>query len=325
VILAGDVGGTKTQLALFESGGSARAPHSKQRFASRDFPSLEALVGVYLASSGARPTRAAFGIAGPVVNNRVEATNLPWHMSGERLSQALGGAPVTLLNDLVTTAWGLGELAPADLVTLQAGHSVAGNRALIAAGTGLGEAMLIWDGAHWRPTASEGGHSDFGPRNEVEDDLLQWLRVRYGRASYERVLSGPGIADLYRFHRETGRGDEPADVAREFDVSPDPAAFVSQAALENRCERARLAMGAFCGVYGAEAGNVALKALAVGGLYVGGGIAPKIRPLIEDGRFLAAFNGKGRLTPLLETIPVSMILDEQTSLWGAARVALDAG
>jgi glucokinase len=323
VILAGDVGGTKTQLALFEPGGSARAPRLQQRYPCRDFPSLEALVETFLASAGVRPTRAVFGIAGPVVGNRVEATNLPWHMSGDVLGEKMGGARVTLLNDLVTTAWGLGELAPADLVTLQAGRTVDGNRALIAAGTGLGEALVVRDGGRWIPSASEGGHADFAPRNPLEDELLQWMRARYGRVSYERVLSGPGIADLYRFHRETGRGDEPADVAKEFDHAADPAALVTQVALENRCERARHTLSAFCGIYGAEAGNLALKTLAVAGLFVGGGIAPKIRTFLTDGHFLAAFTSKGRLMPLLETIPLSIILDEHTSLWGAARVALD--
>jgi glucokinase len=324
VILAGDVGGTKTQLALFEPGGSARAPRLQQRFPCRDFPSLEALVEHFLASAGVRPTRAVFGIAGPVVGNRVEATNLPWHMSGDVLGEKMGGARVTLLNDLVTTAWGLGELAPEDLVPLQAGRAVEGNRALIAAGTGLGEALVIRVDGHWVPSASEGGHADFAPRNPLEDELLLWMRARYGRVSYERVLSGSGIADLYRFHRETDRGGEPADVAREFDSADDPAALVTKAALQDRCERARMTLAAFCAIYGAEAGNLALKTLAVGGVFVGGGIAPKIRSFLSDQHFLDGFTGKGRLTPLLETIPVSIILDDHASLWGAARVALDS-
>jgi len=323
VILAGDVGGTKTQLALIEPGGSARAPRASQRYASREHASLEALVEAFLKETGTRPTRAVIGIAGPVVDNRCETTNLPWTMSGDLLSDSLGGAPVTLLNDLVTTAWGLGELESRDLFVLQGGTPVRGNRALIAAGTGLGEALLVRDGDRWVPSASEGGHVDFASRDEFEDGLSRWLRERYGRVSYERVLSGPGLADLYRYHRERALGDEPASFAAEFDRAADPAAAVTQAALAGGCERARLTLERFCSIYGAEAGNLALKALAVDGVFLGGGIAPKIAPILGAGGFLAAFATKGRLSPLLERIPVAVILDEHTSLWGAARVALD--
>jgi glucokinase len=323
VILAGDVGGTKTQLALYEPGSLPRSPSSQQRLPSRDFPSLEALIGEFLARTRVQPTRVVLGIAGPVVNNQCEATNLPWRMSGDQLGQSLGGARVTLMNDLVTTSWGLGELSDADLETLHEGQPANGNRALIAAGTGLGEALIVRDGERWLPCASEGGHADFGPRNPLEDQLLEWHRTRHGRVSYERILSGPGLADLFRFLRDARRGDEPADVAREFDTAADPAVVVTQSALEGRSERASLALELFCDIYGAEAGNVALKFLAVGGLFVGGGIAPKIRPVLASGRFTRAFLDKGRLKPVLEQIPVRLIRDENTSLWGAARVALN--
>jgi len=323
VFLAGDVGGTKTQLALFAPGGSARAPQARRRYASRDYPSLEALVDEFVRESGAAPTRAVIGIAGPVVDNRVETTNLPWSMSGDRVSAHLQGAHVTLLNDLVTTAHGLAELGPDDLEVLQKGEPANGNRALIAAGTGLGEALVIRDGGSWLPVASEGGHSDFGPRNEFEDGLCRWLRAKYGRVSYERVLSGPGFVDLYRYHREVGIGDEPAACAHEVDTAPDPAVVITARGLDGSCERASHSIDRFLEIYGAEAGNLALKAFAVGGLYLGGGIAPKLLPRIRAGGLLAAFRSKGRLAPLLERIPVSVILDEQTSLWGAAHVALD--
>ncbi len=323
MILAGDVGGTKTQLALFAPGGSARAPEARRRFASRDYPSLEALVDEFVRESGAAPTRAVIGIAGPVVDNRVETTNLPWSMSGERVSAHLKGAHVTLLNDLVTTAHGVAELGPDDLEVLQKGEPAEGNRALIAAGTGLGEALVIRDGGSWLPMASEGGHADFGPRDEFEDGLCRWLRAKYGRVSYERVLSGPGFVDLYHYHREEKIGDEPAACAQEIDAAPDPAVVITARGLDGSCERASRSIDRFLEIYGAEAGNLALKAFAVGGLYVGGGIAPKLLPRIRAGGLLAAFRQKGRLTPLLERIPVSVILDEQTSLWGAAHVALD--
>ncbi len=323
VILAGDVGGTKTHLALVESGGSARRPSLHRRYASREHPSLESIVTAFLAEAGARPACAVLGIAGPVVDNRCEATNLPWVMAGDRLGAAIGGVPVTLLNDLVTTAWGLGELGEGDLETLQGGVAAPGNRALIAAGTGLGEALLVRNGDRWLPSSSEGGHADFASRNAFEDGLLLWLRARYGRVSYERVLSGPGLADLHRYHRDAGLGEEPSGFAAAFDAAADPAAEVTRAALEGRCERASLALRRFCEVYGAEAGNLALKALAVGGVYLGGGIAPKIVPALREGGFLAAFADKGRLAPLLARVPVTVIRDEHTSLWGAARVALD--
>jgi len=322
VILAGDVGGTKTQLALIEPGDPIRSPRARRRFASREHDSLETLVEAFLAEAGGRPTRAVIGIAGPVVDNRCETTNLPWTMSGERLSRTLGGAPVTLLNDLVTTAWGLGELGGDDLVVLQAGNPAPGNRALIAAGTGLGEALLVRDGERWLPSPSEGGHTDFAATNEFEDGLLRWLRRRYERVSYERVLSGPGLTDLHRYHREAGIGDEPPAFAASFDAADDPAATVTRAALDGSCGRARAALDRFCEIYGAEAGNLALKALAVGGVYLAGGIAPKIVESLAAGGFLEAFCNKGRLSPLLSDIPVAVVLDEHTSLWGAARVAL---
>jgi glucokinase len=323
VILAGDVGGTKTQLALIEPGGPVRAPRARQRFVSRDHPSLESLVSAFLAEQGSRPTRAVIGIAGAVIDNRCETTNLPWTVSGDHLGRAIGGVPATLLNDLVTTAWGLGELEASDLAVLQAGRAKTGNRALIAAGTGLGEAILLRDGDRWLPSATEGGHADFASRTPFEDGLSVWLRERYGRVSFERVLSGPGLADLHRYHRVAGIGDEPPAFAAAFDAAEDPAAAVTRAALDGTCDRARAALDRFCEVYGAEAGNLALKGLAVNGLFVAGGIAPKIAKPLAAGGFLSAFGNKGRLSPLLAEIPVAIVLDEHTSLWGAARVALD--
>jgi glucokinase len=322
MLLAGDIGGTKAQLALFEPGGSPRRPAFQRKLPSRDYASLEALVHEFLSGSAARPSGAVIGIAGPVVKNRSEATNLPWVIDGARLSEALDGAEVMLMNDLEATAWGLPLLEPAEFRTLQRGKPESGNRALIAAGTGLGEALMVWNGKDWRPTASEGGHSDFAARNDLEDELNQWLRAKYGRVSYERVLSGPGIADLYRFMSATGRGEEPAGFAERFEAAPDPAPVVTQGALDGSCARARLALECFTEVYGAEAGNLALKSLAVGGVYIGGGIAPRILPFFDDARFIKAFTDKGRLTPMLEQVPVHVILDPATALWGAAAVVL---
>lgn len=327
VILAGDVGGTKTRLALYPAGGSPRLPLSECRAASRDYPSLDALVLEFAGSHRNAITAAAFGIAGPVIGNRCDTTNLPWTMDGAELARALGGARVRLLNDLAATGLGVPLLTDGEIEPLQAGESVPGNRALIAAGTGLGEGILVWDGERHVPSPSEGGHADFGPRDAFEDELNLWLRARYGRTSYERILSGPGLADLHRFLRDTGRGEEPAALAARFDADPDPAQVVTGAALDGRSSRAVLALDRWLRVYGAEAGNLALKALAVDGVYVGGGIAPKVGAALHGSGFLAAFRDKGRLTRIVERIPVHLIRDDRAALWGAAAYAfaLDAG
>jgi len=322
VFLAGDVGGTKTHLALYRPGDSPRSPVIERKLPSADHASLETLVREFLTSTREQPTRVALGIAGPVVGNRAATTNLPWAVDGAALGGELGGAEVVLLNDLTATARGLGVLVPGELEVLQPGVPARGNRGLVAAGTGLGEALLVPDGDDWTPSPSEGGHADFGPRDALEDELCAWLRERYGHVSWERVLSGPGLADLYRFLSATGRGAEPPAFARAFAAASDPAAAIADEALSGGCERARLALERFASLYGAEAGNVALKFLAVGGVFVGGGIAPRILPFLRAGGFRDAFRDKGRLAPVLERIPVSVILDDRAALWGAAVVAL---
>lgn len=324
MILAGDIGGTKAHLALFPDGADARHPALEERVPTNGSPSLDDLLAGFLARTGARPARVVLGIAGPVADNRCITTNLPWQVDGGALTERLG-APVTLINDLEATGRGLATLGPADLHVLQPGAKGAGNRALIAAGTGLGEAILHVDGDGWRPLASEGGHTDFGPRDAFEDELLGWLRAKYGHVSYERILSGPGLADLYRFCRDTGRGDEPAAVAARFDEAAEPAAVVTETALDGSCARARLALGRFVEIYGAEAGNLALKALALGGLFVGGGIAPRILTALGDGAFVRTFLDKGRLRPVLTRIPVCVVLDPKTAVWGAAAHARQEG
>jgi glucokinase len=293
------------------------------RLASREHATFEDAVRAFLGADPPRVRRVAVGVAGPIVGTRCEATNLPWVVDATALGAALGGAPVRLLNDLEATAWGIGTLAPADLEVLQAGDEQHGNRALIAAGTGLGQGLLVRDRDHWRPSPSEGGHVDLAPRDALEDELLAWLRARHGRVSYERVLSGPGLANLYRFLRDSGRGDEPAAFARVFDAADDPAAAVTAGALDGSCGRAVLALERFAELYGAQAGNLALTTLALGGVYVAGGIAPRILPFLRDGRFVRAFGAKGRLSPLLARIPVRVVLDHQAPLWGAAHVALE--
>jgi glucokinase len=323
MILAGDVGGTKTLLAVYEDGASSRRPRLEVKLKSRDAPSLEHLASGFLSASGIPfPRRAVFGIAGPVVNNRCEATNLPWVVSGADVGAAFGGAEVRLVNDLEAAGWGIAALRAGDLEFLQSGESATGNRALIAAGTGLGKSILAWDGARHRPVASEGGHADWAPNDALEDELLVWLRARFGHVSAERVLSGAGLADLYRFLGATGRGAEPAAVAERFRAADDPAAVVTAAALDGSCERAQLAVEKFVEIYGAEAGNLALTGLATGGVFVGGGIALHILDALRAGRFVRAFRAKGRMAPLLERMPVAVILDARVGLWGAAALAL---
>lgn len=321
MILAGDIGGTKAQLALFEPGADPRHPALEQRIPTRGAESLDRIVADFLRTQGVRPERSVFGIAGPIEDGRSVTTNLPWAVDSRSLA-AETGAPVTLLNDLEATAWGLEALGPDDLAIVQPGRRQIGARGLIAAGTGLGEALIPWDGTRWWPSPSEGGHADFAPGDPLEDELLKWLRAKWGHVSVERVLSGPGLADLHRFMRETRRGDEPAAFAARFDAAADPAAEVTAAALDGSCGRAALAAALFVGVYGAEAGNLALRVLALGGVYVGGGIAPKMLPLLLDGRFARAFGAKGRLSPLLARIPVAVILDARTAVWGAAVYAI---
>jgi glucokinase len=317
VILAGDVGGTSTRLARF--GGDDGRPEREWVGRSADHESLAALVRTFLGSDPP-PEIAVFGIAGPVVGNACDATNLAWRVDGDALGRALGIRRVLLVNDLVATAHGLAVLPPDDLEILQAGTALPGNRALIAAGTGLGQAVLAPDGSGWTPLATEGGHADFAPGDPVEDQLLVWLRARHGHVSWERVLSGPGLADLYRFHAATGRGEEPEGFAARFAAAPDPAALVSEAARGDN-PRARLVIERFVSLYGAQAGNLALQSLALGGVYVGGGIAPRILPFLRAGGFLTAFRAKGRFAPLLATIPVTVMLDDRAALWGAAAVA----
>ena len=275
MILAADIGGTKAEFALFAPGADARSPMASARLATHGAPSLDGLLTRFLTEHDARPTRMVLGIAGPIADNRCETTNLPWHVDGAALGAAFG-AHVTLLNDLEATAWGLSTLGVGDLATLQPGRDTAGPRALLAAGTGLGESILAWDGARWIPMATEGGHTDFAPRDPLEDELLAWLRAQHGHVSVERVLSGPGLADLYRFHRATARGHEPDEVARRFDAAEQPAAVVTETALDGSCERAALVLERFVSIYGAEAGNLALKSMSLGGVYVGGGIAPRV-------------------------------------------------
>jgi glucokinase len=321
MLLAGDVGGTKTQLALVESRDGALTVDRQATLHSHDFPTFEAAVTSFLAAGPrVRIAAACFGIAGPVVGGRVKTTNLPWQLDEERLAAEIPAGRVRLLNDLVAMGEGMLALPPASFQTLQQGAPRGGTMALIAAGTGLGEAVLHWDGTRHVVLSSEGGHTDFAPRNDLEDGLLRFLRKESGHVSYERVLSGPGLLNIYRFLRSSGSVAEPAWL-RDRMESGDPSAAISEVGLAGEDPVCLQALDMFASIYGAEAGNLALKSLAVGGVVIGGGIGPKIRAKLAGGTFQEAFCAKGRFSSLMASIPVRLALEPAAPLLGAARVA----
>jgi glucokinase len=320
-VLAGDVGGTKTALALFDTTERGLVLVRDDTLPSREFASLEDALQRFLAA-GPRATITAgcFGVAGPVVEGRSVATNLPWIIDERALAATIPGAQVKLLNDLEVAAHGALALAEHDLHSLQGGTPRPGHKALIAAGTGLGQALIVREGGRYIVVASEGGHTDFAPRDDLESELLRFLRKEFGHVSYERILSGPGLANVYRFLRDTGWARESAEVAAQMRAD-DPGPVIAEAALAGRDPLCGKALDVFVSVYGAEAGNLALKAMALGGVLVAGGIAPKILPRLASGGFVAAFRDKGRLQSLMETIPISVVLNPRAPLLGAARVA----
>lgn len=324
MILAGDIGGTKTLLAVFSSKGGRLECLRERSFPSEESASLEAMVRSFLADGRERITRCAVGVAGPVIDGRSEVVNLRWPVDGKRLARVLGLTRVFVLNDLEATGWGLGELPPRSFASLTPRlHPRPGNAALIAAGTGLGTAILHWDGRRHLPSSGEGGHQGFPPRDDVEIDLLRALAREHGRASLDRVVSGPGLSAVFRLLTEAEGGEvSPALAARM--STGDPNAAIAEAGLAGVDETARRALDRFVSLYGAAAGDLALVAGAVGGIYVAGGIAPKILPRLRSGPFMEAFRSKGRLRPWLERVPVRVVLEPRTALLGAAaRAARD--
>ncbi len=319
-LLGGDIGGTKVNLALFQWREGRLSRLRMQSYASLELSGLPAAVTQFLGSAPPALQAAVFGVAGPVQDQRAHITNLPWIVDAEDLRQVLGLRRVCLINDLQATAYGALTLRPTDFMVLNAGMAARGNVAVIAAGTGLGEGFLFWDGAQHHAAPSEGGHADFAPRSEIETELLAYIRKRYQHASYERVLSGPGLVNIYEFLRDSGRGDEPPAFARQWRET-DPAAAISHAALQGSPALCVQALDLFMRIYGAEAGNLALKVMAVGGVYVGGGIAPKIAPKLTDGTFMAAFRDKGRMAFLMDAMPVQVILEDTAALNGAGYYA----
>jgi len=320
MILAGDIGGTKTNIAFFEDEKTLRIV-TQQTFPSRAHGGLEEIVRQFIGEHALRIRHAAFGVAGPVRKGRSETTNLPWVVDAVTLAGELGTRDVWVINDLEANAYGIPALGATDLVTINPGAANAtGNAAIIAAGTGLGEAGLYWDGRTHHPFATEGGHANFGPGEALESELLQWLSTRFGHVSWERLVSGPGLVNVYRFLLDTRRGEEPAWLAAEMQAG-DPAAAISRAAQSGKSALCLQALDLFMGLYGSEAGNLALKIMATGGVYVGGGIAPKNLDRLKDGTFMKRFVAKGRMQGLLEAMPVKVILNDKTALLGAARCA----
>lgn len=322
LVLAGDIGGTKTHLALFSVHGERIQSETSRTFPSKRYSGLEPVLQDFLAGDHHAIDSACFGIAGPVVDGKVKTPNLPWMVDSSELSHSLKLDSVGLLNDLEAAAYGIFTLENDEFWTLNEGTMRrSGSKALIAAGTGLGQALLYDDGRRFHPLASEAGHADFAPRNDLEIELLRYLMARFHHVSYERVVSGPGLFNIYRFLKESQRLEEPKWLADRLSVGEDPSAVVSKAALANEAEICVKALDLFVSVYGAEAGNLALRAKSVRGLYVGGGIAPKILEKLKDGTFMRAFGDKGRYTDLLAAVPVQIVLNDQAALRGAAYYA----
>ncbi len=329
MILAGDVGGTKVHLALYTFDQGKLCQLREQKFPAHQFASLDDVVNQFLnegdghgAENRDDVVAASFGCPGPVHDGRIKLTNLPWNLDTRDLQKSLGLQHIFLINDLEANAYGIPELAPDAICALHPGEPGAtGHRGLVSAGTGLGEALLIWDGKTHRPVASEGGHCDYAPRNDREIALLRYLQgTLKGRVSFERVVSGMGITSLYAFLRDDQKIEEPGWLKERMGAG-DPNAVIGQCAEDGSSELCFETMQMFSGAYGAEAGNVALKVLAKGGVYLGGGIAPKVMKTLRGGVFMDAFLDKGRLRPMLETMPVRVILDDTCALLGAAAFA----
>lgn len=327
-ILAGDIGGTKTHLALFVDerphGGGLRELRG-ERLPSAAFADLGEAIRAFLREGEARAvTAAAFGIAGPVVGDTCRTTNLPWAIDGAALARDLALPRVRLLNDFHALALGLDLLGPGDLEILQEGDvDPRGPRAVIGAGTGLGEAIVVPTASGPRVLATEGGHTDFAPRDDLEIGLLRHLIARHGHVSWERVVSGPGLATLLDYLVAAGHTDLAADTRARL-ASEDPGAVIGELALSGTDPACVLAVDRFLALYGAEAGNLALKVLPTGGLFVAGGIAPRLLPRLRAGAFIAALRDKGRMSHLLDRIRVAVVREPRVGLLGAARAAADA-
>jgi glucokinase len=321
IVLAGDVGGTKTRLGLFEVTRGRLRLLCEKTFLSKKYKGLENILGEFLKGQKGIAS-ACFGVAGPVTEEVIIATNLPWWINIQSLQKALPLKKVEVINDLVANAYGISVLKKSDFEILNVGKIKKGNEALISAGTGLGEAIFFWDGQQHVPSPSEGGHAEFGPRNHLELELFHYLSSYFDHVSYERVLSGEGLFQLYQFLKDSKRfGSEPPWLFQKM-KSEDPAEVISEMARLKQNKLCVKALDLFTSIYGAAAGNLALQVVAIGGVYIGGGIAPKIIWKLKDGIFMKAFKDKGRLSHIVVHIPVKVIMNERTTLLGAASRAM---
>ncbi len=319
-LLVGDIGGTKTALGVAQTDGETVTLTEPRRYPSAAFDSLDQIVRRYCGETGLICRFAAFAVAGPIQGRRSETTNLPWILDADELEASFGFAGVYLLNDLEAVAWGVDALGPQDLAVIHPGDGTGeGNACVVAAGTGLGQAGLYWDGVRHHAFATEGGHTDFAPADDLEFALLTHLKTRFGRVSWERVVSGMGIANLYEFLMTRQGGEPPAWLRKAIEEGGDTAAAVAQAAADGRCSVCVETMNLFLRLYGREAGNMALKQMALGGVFLGGGIALKNLSALRNGQFLEGFFDKGRMEPLMRRMPVWVILQPHTPLLGAAR------
>ncbi len=320
MILAGDIGGTKAEFAVFEDVQS-RKTLKEARFVCKEYGSLEEIISNFLKGESFSITHVCFGIAGPIEKNICQATNLPWVIEGEKLEKLIPGSKVFLINDLLANAYGVRCLRNDELYVVASGSRKEGNKALISAGTGLGEAGFYFDGTTHHPFASEGGHCNFAPSNQEEEELLHYFRGKFdGHVSFERFLCGKGIANIYRFWVEIKKEEELPEVKERMEKE-DPAKVIYEFAVNKKCPICIKTVKRFIAIYGSEASNLALKYLAVGGVYIGGGIAPKMLDAFKDGVFLENFINKGRFKGLLSAVPIHLILNPKTALLGAAQYA----
>lgn len=324
-VLAGDIGGTKTNLGIFDVEAQQVRSLFEAKYISREHSSLQAIIELFLLKlTDAYPdcaiAAACFGVAGPVNNHCCEVTNLPWVIDAAHIQQQFGWQSVMLLNDLEANAWGISCLDDSDFITLNVGQGQCGNASVIAAGTGLGEAGLFWDGEQHIPFATEGSHADFSPATAEEYRLLQFLQTKYNaHVSWERIVSGMGLENLYQFLCAETHTQPPAWLVEQ--MASDAAAAISKAAMTGKDALCSRALDWFVQLYGAEAGNHALKIMSRGGVYLGGGIAPKIINTLQSGEFMQAFCNKGRMRHLLESMPVKVIMNDKTALYGPALYA----
>ena len=324
MILAGDIGGTNTRLAFFEVERDRLKQVALEVYPSNEHGGLKEIVSKFIAQHQFKVEAACFGVAGPIKDGTAQISNLPWLVDSKKLASLLGLDQVRLLNDLEANAHGIAALESKDFVTLNEGaQNPTGNEALISAGTGLGEAGLFWDGDQHQPFASEGGHADFAPRDELEVEMLSYMIESCGHVSFERFLSGPGLVNIYEFLVQRDGATQPDWLRDEManDASGGKGAIISKTAVENRDDVCVQSLDMFVSIYASEAANLALKVLATGGIFIGGGIAPKIIEKLKEPAFLESFVAKGRMASLLQDIPVKVIMNDKTALLGAARVA----